>query len=168
MQEELAGRIVHGLKAAGIDFMTYLPESRLSQILPLLREEGSVQMVPTASEQEAITIAAGAALGGKRVACYMESTGPYVSAYSLLTIGKQMGVPMLLLVGFLGDFADQRNSFLYATIGTRLRPTLEGLGIEFRVLEDGENLERHIRDAQRTSDAMRAPTALIFTGEFAT
>ena len=79
-----------------------------------------------------------------------------------------MGVPMLLLIGFLGDFADQRNSFLYATIGTRLRPTLEGLGIEYRVLEDGQNLERHISDAQRTSDAMRAPTALIFTGEFAT
>lgn len=167
MEAELAGRIVHGLKAAGIDFMTYLPESRLSQILPLLREDGTVQMVPTASEQEAVTIAAGASLGGKRVAVYMESTGPYVSAYSLLTIGKQMGVPMLLLIGFLGDFADQRNSFLYATIGTRMIPTLDGLGIEYRLLEDGQNLERHIKDAQRTSDGMRAPTALIFSGEFA-
>lgn len=168
MQEELAGRIVRGLKAAGVDFMTYLPESRVSQILPLLREDGTVQMVPTASEQEAVTIAAGATLGGKRAACYMESTGAYVSAYSLLTIGKQMGCPMLLLIGFLGDFADQRNSFLYSTIGTRLVPTLEGLGIEYRVLEDGQNLERHIKDAQRTSDATRAPAALIFTGEFAT
>jgi sulfopyruvate decarboxylase TPP-binding subunit len=167
MQEELAGKIVHGLIGAGINFMTYLPESRLSQILPLLREAGTVRMVPTASEQEAITIAAGAALGGKRVACYMESTGPYVSAYSILTIGKQMGVPMLLLIGFLGDFADQRNSFLYSTIGARLLPTLDGLAIGYRVLEDGRSLERHIKDAQRTSDAMRAPTALIFTGEFA-
>ena len=76
MEPALAEKIVHGLKAAGIDFITYLPESRLSQILPLLRADGTVQMVAAASEQEAITIAAGAALGGKRVACYMESTGP--------------------------------------------------------------------------------------------
>ncbi|MDE0341686.1 MAG: thiamine pyrophosphate-binding protein [Deltaproteobacteria bacterium] len=167
MEPVLAEKIVHGLKAAGINFMTYLPESRLSQILPLLREDGTVQLVGAASEQEAITIAAGAALGGKRVACYMESTGPYVSAYSLLTVGKQMGVPILLLIGFLGSFADQRNSFLYVTIGMRMIPTLEGLGIEYRVVEDGENLERHIRDAQRVSDSMRAPAALIFSGEFA-
>ena len=167
MEPILAEKLVHSLKAAGIDFMTYLPESRLSQILPLLREDGTVQLVGTASEQEAITIAAGAALGGKRVACYMESTGPYVSAYSLLTVGKQMGVPILLLIGFLGSFADQRNSFLYVTIGMRMIPTLEGLGIEYRVVEDAENLERHIRDAQRVSDSMRQPAALIFSGEFA-
>ena len=164
MEPALAEKIVHGLKAAGIDFITYLPESRLSQILPLLREDGTVQMVATASEQEAITIAAGAALGGKRVACYMESTGPYVSAYSLLTVGKQMGVPILLLIGFLGSFADQRNSFLYVTIGMRMIPTLEGLGLEYRVIENADNLERHIKDAQRVSDSMRAPAALIFSG----
>ena len=167
MEPVLAEKIVHGLKAVGIDFITYVPESRLSQILPLLREDGTVQMVAAASEQEAITIAAGAALGGKRVACYMESTVPYVSAYSLLTVGKQMGVPILLLIGFLGSFADQRNSFLYVTIGMRMIPTLEGLGLEYRVVENAENLERHMRDAQRVSDAMRAPAALIFSGEFA-
>ena len=45
MEPVLAEKIVHGLKAVGIDFITYLPESRLSQILPLLREDGTVQMV---------------------------------------------------------------------------------------------------------------------------
>lgn len=166
MEPELAARIVRGLRGAGIDFVTYLPESRLSQILPLLREEGAVQLVAASSEQEAITIAAGAALGGRRVACYMESTGVYVSAYSLLTIGKQLGAPILLIIGFLGDFADQRNSFLYVTIGTRMLPVLQGLGIEYKVLEEGRNLEAHIHDAARTAIALRAPTAIVLSGEF--
>jgi len=34
MQAELAQRIVGGLRDAGIGFVSYLPETRLSQILP--------------------------------------------------------------------------------------------------------------------------------------
>src|SRR5712692_2460264 len=107
MEPELAKRIVGALREAGINFITYLPESRLSQILPLMRNDPFFQLVAVASEAEAVTIAAGAVLGGKLAACYIESTGVYVSCYSLVTVGKQLGVPIVLLVGFLGDLADQ-------------------------------------------------------------
>lgn len=166
MDVALAKGLVAGLRGAGIDFVTYLPESRLSQMLPLLRAEPGVVLVPVASEAEAVTIAAGAVLGGRQAACYLESTGLFVSAYSLLTMGKQMGVPILLVVGFLGGFDDQRQSFLYATIGSRALPLLRALDIEHRVLEDGQDLERRIRDAVRTMNALRAPVALLFSGEF--
>src|SRR5215469_18480134 len=141
MRDELAQRLVQGLKSAGIDFVTYLPETRLSQILPLISAEPAVELIPASSEQEAVTIAAGATLGGKQAAVYMENTGIYVSCYSLLAIGKQLGVPLLLVVGFLGGVPDQRNSFLYATIGNHTIPLLQGLGIEYLVLEDSEKLE---------------------------
>ena len=91
MKDELATRLVGGLKSAGINFITYLPETRLSQILPLLRDDPEVELVPVASEAEAVTIAAGATLGGKQAAVYLENTGLYVSSYSLLTGGKQLG-----------------------------------------------------------------------------
>ena len=126
MEAELARKIVDGLREAGVNFVTYLPETRLSQILPLLRDDPSFQLVPVSSEAEAVTIAAGAVLGGKQAACYLESTGLYVASYSLLVMGKQLGVPILLVVGFLGDFADRRNHFLYATIGNRTIPLLDG------------------------------------------
>ena len=166
MEAELAKKIVHGLREAGVNFVTYLPETRLSQILPLLREDASFELVPVASEAEGITIAAGAVLGGKQAACYLESTGLYVSSYSLVTMGKQMGVPILLVVGFLGGYEDQRNSFLYATIGNRSIPLLQGLGIEYRVLEDSGNLEGKIKEAVRTMNSLRSPVALLFAGEF--
>lgn len=166
MEAELAKKIVDGLREAGVNFVTYLPETRLSQILPLLRENPSFQLVPVSSEAEAVTIAAGAVLGGKQAACYLESTGLYVASYSLLVMGKQLGVPILLVVGFLGDFADRRNHFLYATIGNRTIPLLDGLGIEYNLLEDGKNLDVKIKDAVRTMNALRAPVALLFSGEF--
>jgi sulfopyruvate decarboxylase TPP-binding subunit len=166
MKDELAKRLVQGLKSAGINFVTYLPETRLSQIVPLIRNDPEMELVAVSSEQEAVTIAVGATLGGKQAAVYMENTGIYVSSYSLLVTGKQLGVPVLLVVGFLGGVPDQRNSFLYATIGNHTIPVLQGLGIEHQVLEDGEKLEIKICDAVRAANALRAPYALLFAGEF--
>jgi len=166
MKDELAKRLVQGLKSAGINFVTYLPETRLSQIVPLIRGDPEIELVAVSSEQEAVTIAVGATLGGKQGAVYMENTGIYVSSYSLLVTGKQLGVPILLVVGFLGGVPDQRNSFLYATIGNHTIPVLQGLGIEYKVLEDGEKLEIKISDAVRAANALRAPYALLFAGEF--
>jgi sulfopyruvate decarboxylase TPP-binding subunit len=166
MKDELANRLVQGLKSAGINFVTYLPETRLSQIVPLIRGDPEIELVAVSNEQEAVTIAVGATLGGKQAAVYMENTGIYVSSYSLLVTGKQLGVPVLLVVGFLGGVPDQRNSFLYATIGNHTIPVLQGLGIEYKVLEDGEKLEIKISDAVRAANALRAPYALLFAGEF--
>jgi sulfopyruvate decarboxylase TPP-binding subunit len=166
MQDELAKQLVESLKAAGINFVTYLPETRLSQIVPLIRDDPAMELVPTASEQEAVTIAAGATLGGKQAAVYMENTGIYVSSYSLLTVGKQLGVPILLVVGYLGGVPDRRNSLLYATLGKHTVPVLEALGIEYMLLEDGQNLEIKVKDAVRAANALRAPFALLFAGEF--
>jgi sulfopyruvate decarboxylase TPP-binding subunit len=166
MRDDLAKRLVQSLKDAGINFVTYLPETRLSQIIPVIQGDPEMELIPAASEQEAVTIAAGATLGGKQAAVYMENTGIYVSSYSLLTVGKQLGVPILLVVGYLGGVPDQRNSFLYATIGSHTIPVLQGLGIEHMVLEDGDRLEEKIKDAVRAAHALRGPFALLFAGEF--
>ena len=166
MRDDLAKRLVQSLKNAGINFVTYLPETRLSQIIPLLRDDPDLELIAVSSEQEAVTIAAGATLGGKQAAVYMENTGIYVSSYSLLTVGKQLGVPVLLIVGYLGGVPDQRNSFLYATIGKHTIPVLQGMGIDYMLLEDGVNLEGKIQDAVRGANALRAPFALLFAGEF--
>ena len=166
MEAELASRLVQGLKDAGIDFVTYLPETRLSQIMPLIRDDPGIELVAASSEQEAVTIAAGATLGGKQAAVYMENTGIYVSCYSLIAIGKQLGVPLLLIVGFLGGVPDQRNSFLYATIGNRTIPVLEGIGLDYMLIEDGARLETRIKDAVRAANSLRSPMALLFAGDF--
>jgi sulfopyruvate decarboxylase TPP-binding subunit len=166
MKDELAKRLVQSLKAAGINFMTYLPETRLSQILPVLEADPDIDLLPVASEAEGVTIAAGATLGGKQAAVYMENTGLYVSSYNLVTVGKQLGVPILLVVAYLGGFPDQRNTFLYATIGNCTIPLLQGLAIEYVLLEDGDRLEVKIKDAVRTMNSLRQPVALLFAGEF--
>jgi sulfopyruvate decarboxylase subunit alpha len=166
MDQNLARSLVDGLRAAGIDFITYLPETRLSEIIPLLQADPSFQMVPVGNEAEGVSIAAGAALGGKIVASYMEGTGVYVSCYNILTVGVRYGVPMLLLVSYVGSFEDRRNSFLYVQRGTRLIPQLEALDVQYQVIRSADGLERRIKDAVRMMNALKQPVALLFTEDF--
>jgi sulfopyruvate decarboxylase TPP-binding subunit len=158
--------MVSALSGAGIEVITYLPETRLSQILPLLRQDGAFKLVPVSSESEAVTIGAGAALAGKQVAVYMECTGLYVSCYSMLSVAKRFGVPLLLLIAHLGSFADQRNNSVYAVSGAYATPVLEALEIQYRFVEDGRSLESSILDATRHTNALKHPVALLFSGEF--
>src|SRR5437660_869930 len=103
METALAEKIVTSLKQAGVNFITFVPETRLSQILPFIQEDNFFQLVPVASEAEAVSIAAGASMAGKQSAAYMEGPGVWVSSYNLLTVGIRYGVPLLLLVGYVGS-----------------------------------------------------------------
>src|ERR1044072_8704281 len=132
LEAQLAKRLVSSLKQAGIDLVTYLPETRLSQILPLLRADPAFTLVPVASESEAVTIGAGAALTGKQVAICIECTGLYVSCYTLVSIARRYGVPLLLIVAYLGSMNDQRNNSVYAVSGTYVEPLLDALQIKPR------------------------------------
>jgi sulfopyruvate decarboxylase TPP-binding subunit len=166
MHAELAQKLVDGLRQAGINFITYLPETRLSQILPIILEDKTFTTIAVSSEAERFTIAAGASLGGKQAALYTEGTGIYVSCYNLLTVGKRFGVPLLLLVSNAGAMEDTRNSFIYALPGTTMIPLLESLGIQYTGIEDGTNLKAKIEEAVRMMHALKLPEALLFTGEF--
>jgi sulfopyruvate decarboxylase TPP-binding subunit len=135
-------------------------------MLPIIKQDDFFQLVQVSSEAEAVGIAAGASLGGKRAAAYMEGTGVFVSSYNILTIGVRYGVPLLLLVGYVGSMADKRNTFLYADYGIKMRAELESMGIEYQILADGDKLETKVADAVRMTHALKKPVALLFTGEF--
>ena len=96
----------------------------------------------------------------------MEGTGLFVSTYNLLTVGERYGVPMLLLVAYVGSFEDQRNSYLFSHYGNKTRGILETLGIQYLIVDSGSQLEAQIKDAVRMMHALKLPVALLFTGEF--
>jgi sulfopyruvate decarboxylase TPP-binding subunit len=166
MEAELAKRIVRGLKESGISFVSYLPETRLSEIVPLFREDPSFMVVPVANEAEAISISAGASLGGRPAAVYMEGSGVYIGSFNLLCLGKRLGVPMLLIVAHYGSVLDARNTFVYAMPGIHLIPILNSLEIQHETFANGENLETKIKGCVKMMHAVKQPVALLFTGEF--
>ncbi len=165
METALAEKIVISLKKAGVSFITYVPETRLSQILPFIKEDSFFNLIPVASEAEAVSIAAGASMAGKQSAAYMEGPGVWVSSYNLLTVGIRYGVPLLLLVGYVGSMEDHRNTFLYVEYGIKMKAQLESLGMKYVTLTGCHNLETKIKDIFGMMNGMKAPIEVVITGE---
>ena len=166
MDVALAERLVEGLRRAGIDFFSLLPESRLRQLIGLVEADDSFTVVRAAHEGTAVTIACGAALAGRRAAISMEATGFFVSAYSLLSTGIQFGLPLLCLVSYVGSPGDHGSSYTFSLWGRRIENQLRTLGLQYAVLEDGHRLEQRIVEMARAAQDAKHPAALLFTGEF--
>jgi sulfopyruvate decarboxylase TPP-binding subunit len=168
MTPELARRLVAGLKEAGIDFISFLPESRLSDMIPLIRDDPSFMLIRTCHEGTAVTLACGAALVGKRPAVYTEATGFVLSMYNLESTAMQFGLPILYLISYVGSPGDMVNSTTFSLWGRRLEAQIQSLGLQYRVLEDGYNLETRVVDMARAAQSAKMPACLLFTGEFTT
>lgn len=168
MQPELAETTVAGLKAAQIDFISCLPESRMPDLLPLVDADPEVTLVRASHEGTAISLACGAALGGRRSAVHMEGTGFVAAMYNIESTAMQFGLPLLLLVSYVGSPGDQFNSTTFSLWGRRLEAQIQALGLQYRVLEDDHHLEGRIADMARAARSAKQPACLLFTGEFTT
>src|SRR3989442_16010535 len=101
MKDDLAKRLVQSLKDAGINFVTYLPETRLSQIIPIIRDDPDMELVPVASEAEAVTIAAGGPFGGGEGGGCFAKNRLYVFCYKFFSLWEECGVPQFFFPPFL-------------------------------------------------------------------
>src|SRR5579859_2509258 len=135
------------LRAAGIDFAVYVPDSLLSGIDALLEADPEVQTVVCSREDEGLAIAMGAYLGGKLPVALMEGSGLGMSGL-ILARGLLQRTPVLIIASHnrvLGEQFDYHGA-------TRMvgESTLEGLHIPYLVISDPATIETTVREAVLT------------------
>jgi sulfopyruvate decarboxylase TPP-binding subunit len=147
-----------GLRAGGVDFAVYLPDSILDAVEALLEADPAVQSVVCAREDEGIAIAMGAALGGKTAVMLMEGSGLGLSGL-ILARGLVQRTPLLLLVGHANAIGGQ---FDYHA-ATRMvgHATLAGLGIPHLTVLDPALIETLVHEALLTVRGQRTPVGLF-------
>src|SRR4051795_7459714 len=74
VRAEVTEEIIASLKAAGVTFACYLPDSWLADVERRLHDEPSFTVVPVVNEGEGVAMCAGAWLGGKRSVMLMENS----------------------------------------------------------------------------------------------
>lgn len=152
-------RAVHqALRAGGVDFAVYLPDSLLDPIEQLLEADPEVQTVVCAREDEGIAIAMGAFLGGRLPVALMEGSGLGLSGL-ILARGLLMRTPLLLIASHtraLGERFDYHGA-------TRLvgQATLAGLGIPSIVLDDPQRIPTVVHEALLTIKGQKVPVGLF-------
>jgi sulfopyruvate decarboxylase subunit alpha len=146
------------LRAGGITFAAYVPDSLLDPIEHLLDEDPDVQTVICTREDEGIAIALGAYLGGKLGVALMEGSGVGLSGL-ILARGLLQRTPVLIIASHdraLGVQFDYHGA-------TRLvaQATLESLGIPTVAIHSVDMIETVVREALLTLRGQRTPVGVI-------
>ena len=106
--------VSHGLSAARLDVLLYVPGSSLAPILSDLAMAGRIVQMPIAREEEGIGILGGLALGGKRAALLIQDNGLGNSQGALATFAQAYHITGLILSarrGGLGEFNSAMHHF---------------------------------------------------------
>lgn len=146
------------LKNNGFDFFSGVPCSLLGPIIESLSQGKDYQYVPATREDEALGIAVGAYMGGKKPVVLMQNSGLGNSMDALTSLILLYKFPILLIISWRGY---EENDFPeHSLMGKYMLDFLETMKIPAIVLSKNE-LVRRMAAADRTMKKLETPVALI-------
>ncbi|NMX21396.1 sulfopyruvate decarboxylase subunit alpha [ANME-1 cluster archaeon GoMg4] len=146
------------LKKQGFDFFTGVPCSILKGVINYLSEAPDIPYVPATREDEAIGIATGAYLAGKKPAVLMQNSGLGNSISVLGSLVLLYEIPILLLISWRGYQGKDAPEHLI--MGKSMLNLLDDIGVPSQILLK-EKAEETISDAVKIMDVANKPTAII-------
>lgn len=153
--------VYEGIKAAGIDFVSALPETWLIYLLQMADDDPNMTLVEVAKEEEAIGIAAGAYFAGRPNALLLQNHGFLAAINGIVSLALLYRIPLLMLIAHRGHIGEP---YPWHTQGGILtEPVLRGLSIPFEYMRTPEEVARKIKDAHTFSLSSLSPVALLLT-----
>jgi sulfopyruvate decarboxylase subunit alpha len=153
-------RIIHeGLKEAGIKLIASVPDSWNREVRRLVANDREITYVPCTREDQAVAVAMGGYLGGKRSAVIMEGSGFGSCPGVLARPGFVQRMPVLLVASHtatMGEMTDSHSESKYLC-----EPILRALNIPHHLLMDINHAKLVIREAQATIDGQLIPFAIL-------
>ena len=148
-------------KDQGISLVVYVPDNVLRPLLDGIHADPFFTAFPCAREEEAIGIATGAIMAGRRTAVLMQTSGFATLPNVLASLPVAFQVPVVMVVserGTMGEFNPGQ-----AIVCRTMRPILDSMGIEHHTMtrldEAAFMADRTIRQAHAT----RWPACLILS-----
>lgn len=156
---EEAARLMHeSLRASGVDFAVFLPDTVLHVVNQLLLDDPAVKTVMCSREDEGIGIAMGAFWGGSKPVVLMEGSGLGLSSL-VLARGLAQRSPTLIICSHNSVLGERFN--YHAATRLVSQPTLDALRIPYYVLRDPAEIPVIIREILVTMVGQRVPVAIL-------
>jgi sulfopyruvate decarboxylase TPP-binding subunit len=100
--------VVAALKDCGVSHVVWIPDSELGTWESALRGDPALQLIRVCREGEAIAVAAGLLLGGRRPVVMIQCTGLFEAGDALRNVVHDLKLPLFLLIGLRGYYAAQQ------------------------------------------------------------
>lgn len=152
--------VVAALQAAGVSHVIWLPDSELGAWEPALTGPSAPALIRVSREGEAIAVAAGLLLGGKRPVVAIQCTGLFEAGDALRNVVHDMRLPLFLVVGLRGYYLHQAGQTA-DTCPIFTEPILRAWRIPFILLDRSHEAGDLAREYNLAQAEQRAGAVLI-------
>jgi len=142
--------VVAALRECGITHVIWIPDSELGTWEPALKACPEISLIRVCREGEAIAVAGGLLLGGKRPVVLIQCTGLFEAGDALRNIVHDLKLPLFLVVGVRSYYAHQQGKSR-DTCPIFTEPILKAWRIAYSLLDHqsaGADLAKAYRQAQ--------------------
>lgn len=152
---------VDAARARGFDWYAGVPCSFLTPFINFVIDDPALNYVSAANEGDAVAIAAGAAIGGRRSVAMMQNSGLGNAVSPLTSLTRTFGIPLLVVCTHRGapGVSDEPQHELMGTITDRLFETMAIPWADFP--SDASAIEPALDDIERHFDSAQQPYALV-------
>ncbi len=154
--------VIEEMKKAGVTHVVWLPDSETNFLYTLMEEEPSLDLIAVSREWQAISTAAGLAVGGAKPIILIQNTGLMESGDSLRGWCMGLNIPVVLMVGYRGYTRHGDNTDSAATYTERF---LNAFDIKYYLIENNADAGRITRAFEEAEKA-QSPVAVLVGDEF--
>lgn len=155
--------VVEALVKQGVTHMVTLPDSETRHMYDRLVAEPGIHVVPVAREGEAIPIAAGLWIAGKRPVISIQNAGLYESGDALRGLAVGINLPLVMFIGYRGY---TRHGDTPDSAARILEPYLHLWGVDYFNVESDDDLDLVPLAFERAEERSQ-PIAVLIGTEYA-
>jgi sulfopyruvate decarboxylase alpha subunit len=152
---------LQGLKRNDIRLVPYVPDRVLTTLIKSIHADPFFTTFPTAREEEAVGIVAGAWMAGMKGAVLMQTSGFATLANVLASLAIPYQIPLIMFVserGTLGEF-----NYGQSLVCRTMRPVLNSLAMEHHTATRLDEFEFIVDRSIKQAITTQAPVALILS-----
>ncbi len=165
-----ASLALQALQRSNVDHVVTVPDwVQLSLHTRLEQGVDGIRLVPCSNENQAVTVAAGLTIGGKRPLLMMQNQGLYNCLNTLRAVCLDAHIPMVFMVGQFGrEYANlgQPSTTSRRTMVRIMEPLLNAIEVPFHCLDSTADLGR-LEAAYEQAEQARSAVVLLVSAPMA-
>ena len=159
-----ASAVLEEIRKNRITHVVGVPDNGSRVLYEHLRSDPDIQVIPVTREGEAFALASGLFLGGKNPLVAIQNTGFFESGDAFRGTAFNMGIPLVMVIGYRGYESMKSGSEPVDTAATFFEPTLNAWNIPYYWMLSTRDTGM-IREAFSKAAATSLPVAVIYPGE---
>jgi sulfopyruvate decarboxylase TPP-binding subunit len=158
------------IKECQVDHVVTVPDwVQLALHERLVREDSGLKVINCSNENQALTVAAGLTIGGKRPLLMMQNQGLYNCFNTLRAVCLDAHIPMVFMVGQFGwefDRIGKPSTESGRTMVRVMEPFLNAIGVPFHLLQGAADMSK-LNEAYEQAERERTAVVLLVSAPMA-